>query len=99
MVYSAHSEASKKSTVFIPARPAMSQGKITKIVENAHYHIWTDALHGRALARQAQNRWDKGTYVRWVIMTAWTAFEMACEDGLEKPGIGRSFRRNLDNAI
>jgi len=70
-----------------------------KIVHTPHYHIWTDALHARALAHQANNRWDRGTYVRWTITTAWTALEMACEDALQTKGIGRSFRKNLDAAI
>lgn len=70
-----------------------------KIVESSHYHIWTDALHAQALAHQARNNWDRGTYVRWAITTAWTAFEMACEKALETPGIGRRFREYLDQAI
>ena len=68
-----------------------------KIVdENPHYHLWTDALHGRALAKQAKNRWDQGTYVRWTVMTVWTVLEMACENALETSGIGYSFQRRLD---
>lgn len=73
--------------------------KFPKIVESSHYHIWTDALHARELARQAKNRWDMGTYVRWAITTGWTAFEMACEHALETEGIGRRFKENLNNAI
>ena len=69
-----------------------------KIVEDPHYHLWTDALHARALAKQANNRWDRGTYVRWTVTTAWTVLEMACEDALETPGIGRRFKENLDAA-
>ncbi len=69
-----------------------------KIVENSHYHLWTDALHARALAKQAKNRWDRSTYVRWTVMTAWTVLEMACEDALETTGIGRRFKENLDAA-
>jgi hypothetical protein len=70
-----------------------------KIVDqNRHYHLWTDVLHGRALAKQAKNRWDRGTYVRWTVMTAWTVLEMACEDALETPEIGRSFKKKLDAA-
>lgn len=71
---------------------------LPKIVESAHYHLWTDALHARALAKQAQNRWDGGTYVRWSITTAWTVLEMACEEALETSGIGRRFRENVDAA-
>jgi hypothetical protein len=70
-----------------------------KLVETPHYHIWTDALHGRALAQQTANRWDRGTYVRWTVITAWTALEMACEDALAKQGIGHRFKENLDQAL
>jgi hypothetical protein len=70
-----------------------------KNVESSHYHIWTDALHARELARQAVNRWDRGTYVRWTITTGWTALEMACEQALETNGIGRRFKENLNAAI
>lgn len=70
-----------------------------KIVENPHYHLWTDALHARALAKQANNCWDRGTYVRWTVTTAWTVLEMACEDALETAGIGRRFKENLDAAF
>ncbi len=70
-----------------------------KLVETPHYHLWTDALHARSLARQARNRWDRGTYVRWTITTAWTVLEMACEDALETTGIGRRFPENLNNDL
>jgi hypothetical protein len=32
-------------------------------------------------------------------MTAWIAFEIACQDALEKPKISYSFKDNLNNAI
>ena len=70
-----------------------------KIVENAHYHVWTDALHARALANQARNKWDRGTYVRWAVTTSWTVLEIACQRALEKDSISYSFRKNLDSAI
>ena len=70
-----------------------------KLVENNHYHIWTDALHARALAHQAKNRWDLGTYVRWAVITAWTVLEVACQDAMEDASISYSFRKNLDDAI
>jgi hypothetical protein len=70
-----------------------------KVVESPHYHVWTDALHARALAHQAQNRWDRGTYVRWAITTSWTVLEMACEHALQTNGIGRRFRENLNSAL
>jgi hypothetical protein len=70
-----------------------------KIVENAHYHLWTDALHARSLARQARNKWDRGTYVRWTVTTAWTVLEVACQDALDDKSISYSFRKNIDSAI
>lgn len=70
-----------------------------KLVESAQYHLWTDALHGRALARQAKNNWDRGTYVRWTILSAWSAFEMVCGDVLEASGLGMRFKDNLDKAV
>jgi hypothetical protein len=70
-----------------------------KLIENNHYHIWTDALHARALSHEASNRWDRGTYVRWTVMTAWVALEIACQDALEEPRISYSFKDNLNKAI
>jgi hypothetical protein len=70
-----------------------------KIVDDAHYHIWTDALHGRALSHQANNEWDRGTYVRWTVTSAWTALETGCEGALGVPGIGRRFKEYLDDAV
>lgn len=73
--------------------------KHPKIVESPIYHIWTHALHARSLSHQAENRWDRGAYVSWSITTAWTAFEMACGDALETPGIGHRFKENINKAI
>ena len=70
-----------------------------KLIENNHYHIWTDALHARALSHETNNRWDRGTYVRWTLMTSWTAFEIACQDALDEPNISYSFKNNLNKAI
>lgn len=70
-----------------------------KIVNDAHYHVWTDALHGRALSHQANNKWDRGTYIRWTITSAWTALETACEEALSVSGIGRRFKDNLNTAV
>lgn len=72
---------------------------ITKLVESNHYHIWTDAIHARQLAIQTNNKWDRGTYVRWTILTCWIALEMACQEALEDNNISRDFKRNLDYAI
>jgi hypothetical protein len=70
-----------------------------KIVTSPHYHLWTDALHARALAREAKNKWDRGTYVRWAVTTLWTVLEIACQDALAEPSISYSFRKNLDASI
>jgi hypothetical protein len=72
---------------------------ITKIVESNHYHLWTDALHARELAKQTDNRWDRGTYVRWAIITAWTALEIAFQDALSSPSISYSFRKYVDQTV
>jgi len=69
------------------------------IVDNAQCHLWTDALHLRQLARDARNKWDRGTYVRTCVMTAWTSLEIACQDALAETNIGYSFKKNLDEAI
>ena len=70
-----------------------------KLIENNHYHVWTDALHARALSHEASNRWDCGTYVRWTLMTAWIALEIACQDALKESKISYSFKDNLNKAI
>ncbi len=70
-----------------------------KLIEDNHYHIWTDALHARALSHEASNRWDRGTYVRWTLMTAWVALEIACQDALREPKISYRFKENLNKAI
>lgn len=70
-----------------------------KLVDNNHYHLWTDALHARALAHQANNKWDRGTYIRWTLTTAWTVLEIACQDALEESNISYRFKENLDDAI
>jgi len=70
-----------------------------KIVENPHYHLWTDALHARSLARQAHNKWDRGTYVRWAVTTAWTVLEVACQNAINDTDISRRFKEKLDAAL
>ncbi len=72
---------------------------ITKLVESNHYHIWTDAIHARQLSNQTGNKWDRGTYVRWTILTAWIALEIACQDALENNAISYSFQRNINDTI
>ena len=70
-----------------------------KLVDNNRYHSWTDALHARALAHQARNKWDRGTYVRWCITTAWTVLEISCQAALDDKNISYSFQKHLDRAI
>jgi hypothetical protein len=70
-----------------------------KLIESTHYHLWTDALHGRSLARQARNDWDRGTYVRWTVQSAWSAFEMVSGDVLAASGLGMRFKERFDEAI
>lgn len=72
---------------------------ITKLVASNHYHIWTDAIHARQLAKQTNNKWDRGTYVRWTLLTTWIALEMACQDALSDKKISYKFRENLDKAV
>lgn len=73
--------------------------RFPKVVTTPHYHLWTDALHARALSHQANNRWDRGTYIRWCITTAWSTLETACQDATGDIEISYSFRRKLDSAI
>lgn len=68
-------------------------------VDSPHYHLWTDALHGRHLATNARNDWDRGTYVRWTINSAWSAFEVACAELLSADDLGMRFRERLDKAM
>ena len=70
-----------------------------KIVENPHYHLWTDSLHARSLAYEAHNKWDRGTYVRWAVTTSWTVLEIACQEALSETNISYSFRKKLDAAL
>lgn len=72
---------------------------VPKLVDSTHYHLWTDALHARALAQQAHNKWDRGIYVRWTITTAWSAFEVACMDALEIPRVGDDFKNKVTSAL
>lgn len=69
------------------------------LIDSKQCHLWTDALHMRQLAHDAVNRWDRGTYVRLCIMLAWTALEIRCQESLNSPDIGYSFKRNIDRAI
>jgi hypothetical protein len=72
---------------------------LRRSVESPHYHVWTDALHARHLAGRASNDWDRGSYVRWAVNTAWTAFEMACEEALGVTNLGNRFKEQLNKAF
>jgi len=72
---------------------------IPKVADTNHYHLWTDALHARALAHQTRDRWDRGSYVRWTVIIAWTALEIACQEAFNDRTISYSFRKNLDAAV
>jgi hypothetical protein len=68
-------------------------------ISTPHYHLWTDALHARQLARETQDEWDRGSYVRWTIQAAWTAFEATCEIVLRAHGLGMRFKERFDQAL
>lgn len=69
------------------------------VVDSTQCHLWTDALHALALAQEANSKWDRGTYVRFCVMTAWVALETSCQEALNDPSIGHSFKKNLDAAL
>jgi len=70
-----------------------------KVIDSIQYHVWSDALHARQLARKTESPWDRGAYVRWAIQTAWSAFENVCADALEANGLGMRFRERFDEAV
>jgi hypothetical protein len=72
---------------------------MNKIINDVHYHVWSDALHLRQLARQTPDKWDRSTYVRAAVVMAWTAFETALADVLNAQRIGGKFRENVDAAV
>lgn len=72
---------------------------MNKVIEDAHYHVWSDALHLRQLARQTPDKWDRATYVRAAVTMAWTAFETALADVLKAQRLGGKFKENLDAAV
>ena len=69
------------------------------LVDSTQCHLWTDALHVRQLARDAANRWDRGTYVRLSLVLGWTALEIGCQEALNASNISYRFKENLDRAI
>lgn len=69
------------------------------LVDSSQCHLWTDALHTRQLARDARNKWDRGTYVRACVATVWIALETSCQDALSSHDIGYRFKENVDKAL
>jgi hypothetical protein len=72
---------------------------LIKLINSIQYHVWSDALHARQLAKQSESPWDRGAYVRWAIQTAWGAFESVCVDVLKTDHLGMSFRKRFDEAV
>jgi hypothetical protein len=70
-----------------------------KLIDSTQYHVWSDPLHARELARQTKNDWDRGAYVRWTIQTAWSAFENFCTEALGASGLGIRFKERFDQAL
>lgn len=66
-------------------------------VDTPHYHVWTDALHGRELARRSRDAWNRGTYVRWTVVSACTALEIACEQYLAR-SVSNRFKEDVNAA-
>jgi len=69
-----------------------------KVIDSVQYHVWTDALHARELARKTASDFDRGAYVRWAIQSAWTAFETVCDDALAA-SLGNRFKDLFDDAV
>lgn len=70
-----------------------------KHINTTEFHLWTDVIHARALSCQAQNSWDRGSYVRWCIITGWTVLEMVFRQVLNDENIGYRFKEDVDKAI
>lgn len=68
-------------------------------VDSTQCHLWTDALHARQLAREAFNKWDRGTYVRMAVTVVWIALETSCQEACNENSIGLRFKDNLNQAI
>jgi hypothetical protein len=71
---------------------------MVKAINSVQYHIWTDALHARELARKTASDYDRGAYVRWTIQAAWTAFETVCDDALGAK-LGNRFKVLFNEAV
>ncbi len=70
-----------------------------KVIDSIQYHVWSDALHARELARKTTSDWDRGAYVRWAIQTGWTSFEVVCAEALNAHGLGMRFKERFNEAV
>ncbi|MFZ5500971.1 MAG: hypothetical protein ACOY58_03550 [Candidatus Micrarchaeota archaeon] len=73
--------------------------RLSQALESKHYHLWSDVLHARELARTTKSEWDRGTYVRWAVVSAFTVLELSCADAFEVPKMGDDFKRGLDKLV
>ncbi|WP_179033029.1 hypothetical protein [Paenibacillus kribbensis] len=73
--------------------------EITRNINSPEYHLWTDVLHACALSEQANNSWDRSSYVRWTIVTGWTVLEMLFRKALEDDKIGRNFKKDVNESV
>jgi hypothetical protein len=83
----------------VPRSVTRKEYAMVKVVDSIQYHVWSDALHARQLARETKSPWDRGAYVRWAIQTAWSAFENVCVDTLEAENLGMRFREHFDKVL
>jgi hypothetical protein len=77
----------------------MASSFTLKFVTTPAYHLWLDALHARELARKTTDDWNRGTYVRWTITSAWTVLEMSCKEALNDKHLGKDFTIKLNAAL
>jgi len=72
---------------------------MNKIIDDALYHVWSNALPLRHLGRQTSDKWDRSIYIRAGMVMAWTAFETALAEVLHAQRIGGKFPENVDSAV
>ncbi len=77
----------------------MSSSFKLKLITSSEYHLWNDALHARALAKETEDKWNRGTYVRWTVTTVWTVLEMCCREALNNNDIGHRFKDDIKDTI
>jgi hypothetical protein len=59
------------------------------------FHLWTDALCFRAMAKEASNNYLSSMCVRNAILSAWTTLEIACCNALEIEKLERELKESL----